>query len=150
WSRNEHGACAGLKTVSYAENVRALAYADERGAHEALFRNTTGAMCEATGSNLFVVHDGRLRTPPADAGRLLGVTRALLLELSGEWNVPAEEMAVSYEELLSADEAFLSSTTREVQPIATVDGRPLPNAPGPVTEKLAAAFTSLVARNLDP
>ena len=58
WTRNERGATAGLKTISYAENVRALAYAQERGAGEAIFANTRGELCEATGSNVFVVHDG--------------------------------------------------------------------------------------------
>src|SRR3954463_5214728 len=58
WTRNERGATAGLKTISYAENVRALAYARDRGANEAVFANTRDEMCEATGSNVFVVHDG--------------------------------------------------------------------------------------------
>jgi branched-chain amino acid aminotransferase len=146
WSRNEGGACAGLKTISYAENVRALAYAEARGAHEAIFANTRGELCEATGSNVFVVRDGVARTPPGDAGCLLGVTRALLLGLS----TATEEAVCSLDDLRHADEAFLSSTVREVQPIATVDGRALPSCPGPVTEKLAAAFKDLVARDLDP
>ena len=58
WVRNERGAVAGLKTISYAENVRALAYADEHGAGEAMFPNTRGELCEATGSNVFIVRDG--------------------------------------------------------------------------------------------
>ena len=61
WTRNEHGATAGLKTISYAANVRALAYAEERGADEAIFANTQGNLCEATGSNVFVVVDGTAR-----------------------------------------------------------------------------------------
>jgi branched-chain amino acid aminotransferase len=146
WTRNERGACAGLKTISYAENVRALAYAEARGAHEAMFLNNRDELCEATGSNVFVVHDGVARTPPGDAGCLLGVTRGLLLELGTD----AVEATLGLDDLYTADEAFLSSTVREVQPIATVDGRPIPATPGPVTEKLAAAFTDLVARDLDP
>jgi branched-chain amino acid aminotransferase len=146
WTRNERGACAGLKTISYAENVRALAFAEARGAHEAIFTNTRDELCEATGSNVFVVHDGVARTPPADAGCLLGVTRGLLLEL----DAGVVEATLTLDDLRTADEAFLSSTVREVQPIATVDGRALPGAPGPVTEKLAAAFKDLVSRDLDP
>lgn len=150
WSRNENGAVAGLKTTSYAENVRALAYARERDAGEAVFLNTRGELCEATGSNVFVVRDGVVRTPPADAGCLLGVTRALVLELCAEDGVRAEEATLGPEALHDADEAFLTSSTREVQPIGRVDGRVLPAAPGPASEKLAALLGELIARNPDP
>jgi branched-chain amino acid aminotransferase len=146
WARNEAGACAGLKTISYAENVRALAFAEARGADEAIFANTRGELCEATGSNVFVVRDGVARTPPAGAGCLLGVTRGLLLQIGER----VEEATLSLDDLREADEAFLSSTVREVQPIASVDGRALPSAPGPVTSALAGAFRDLVRRDLDP
>ena len=150
WSRNEHGAVAGLKTTSYAENVRALAYARERDAGEAVFLNTRGEMCEATGSNVFVVRGGVVRTPPADAGCLLGVTRALVLELCAENGMTAEEAMLGPESLSDANEAFLTSSTREVQPIARVDGRALQAAPGPTSEKLALLLVELIARNRDP
>lgn len=150
WSRNEHGAVTGLKTTSYAENVRALAYARERDAGEAIFLNTRGELCEATGSNVFVIRDGVLLTPPADAGCLLGVTRALVLELSADHGVPAEEAALGPAALGDADEAFLTSSTREVQPIGRVDGRELPAAPGPTSDKLGRLLTELIARHPDP
>jgi branched-chain amino acid aminotransferase len=150
WSRNERGAVAGLKTISYAENVRALAYAREHGAGEAVFPNTRGELCEATGSNVFLVFRDVLHTPPGDAGCLLGVTRALVLELARDLGIPIEEAALPLDALHRADEAFLSSTTREVQAIAEVDGQRLPVAPGPVTARLAGAFTDLVRRDLDP
>jgi branched-chain amino acid aminotransferase len=150
WPRNERGAVAGLKTTSYAENVRALAYAHEHGASEAIFANTRDELCEATGSNVFVVRDGVVRTPPASAGCLLGVTRALVLESCAELSLRAEEVPLPIGALGTADEAFLTSTVREVQPIGSVDGRPLPVAPGPVTTRLAAAFSALVARDPDP
>jgi branched-chain amino acid aminotransferase len=146
WTRNEGGATAGLKTISYAANVRALAYAEARGASEAIFANTRGNLCEATGSNVFLVVDGELVTPPPSAGCLLGVTRGLLLELCAD----CFERDAPVEALAAADEAFLTSTTREVQPIAHVDGRALPAAPGPVSGALAASFAALVARDLDP
>jgi branched-chain amino acid aminotransferase len=150
WARNDRGAVAGLKTISYAENVRALAYAHEHGASEAVFSNTRGDLCEATGSNVFLVFQDVLHTPPADSGCLLGVTRALVLELARDLGIPVEETALPHDALLRADEAFLSSTTREVQAIERVDGQSLPAAPGPHTEKLADAFSALVARDLDP
>jgi len=150
WTRNEHGALAGLKTISYAANVRALSYARERGAGEAIFANTQHNLCEATGSNVFVVRDSTVLTPPPSAGCLLGVTRALLLELCGGLGIAAVERDVELGGLASADEAFLTSTTREVQPIAHVDCVALPAAPGPVSKQLAAAFTELVGRETDP
>ena len=150
WSRNENGAVAGLKTTSYAENVRALAYARERDAGEAVFLNTRGEVCEATGSNLFAIRDGVVRTPPADAGCLLGVTRALILELCTENGMPAEEAVLRPAALHESDEAFLTSSTREVQPVGRVDGRALPAAPGPTSEKLAGLLSELIARNPDP
>ena len=150
WTRNERGATAGLKTISYASNVRALAWAEARGAGEAIFANTRGELCEATGSNVFCVVDETLVTPPASAGCLLGVTRALLLELSQDAGIACDERDVPVTALATSAEAFLSSTTREVQPIAAVEGVALPAAPGPVASALSRAFRELVARDLDP
>jgi branched-chain amino acid aminotransferase len=150
WVRNERGATAGLKTISYAENVRALAYARTRDAGEAIFANTRDELCEATGSNVFVVHDGVLCTPPASSGCLLGVTRALVIALCRELSIECREVALPIDALRNAREAFLTSTVREVQAIARVDGQPLAVEPGAVTHRLAKEFTALVARNLDP
>ena len=145
WRRNEHGALTGLKTTSYAENVRALAYAHERGGSEAVFANTAGNLCEGTGTNVFVVTGGRLVTPPLSAGCLAGITRALVLEWHGgeEADLPAGALA-------EAEEAFLTSTGRDVQAIRSVDGQELPTAPGPVTRKAAEVFAQRAAENPDP
>jgi branched-chain amino acid aminotransferase len=145
WPRNERGALSGLKTTSYGENVRALAYAAERGGSEAIFANTAGQLCEGTGSNVFVVTGGRLLTPPLSSGCLAGVTRALVIEWAG-----AEEQDLPLDALASADEAFLSGTTRDVQPIRRVDGVELPSVPGPVTRKSAEIFTLRSAESPDP
>jgi branched-chain amino acid aminotransferase len=145
WPRSERGALAGLKTISYGENVVALAWARERGSSEALFANLVGNLCEGTGTNVFVGIGGRLMTPPLSSGCLAGVTRALVVELTN-----AAEGDIPVADLVAADEAFLTSTTREVQPISTIDGRLLPTCPGPLTSAAADAFTALVARDLDP
>ena len=150
WPRNERGATAGLKTISYAENVRALAYAHDHGASEAVFLNTRGELCEATGSNIFTVSEGVVRTPPGDSGCLLGVTRALVLELCEAMGVTVDEGALPADAVAACDEAVLTSSTREVQGISGVDGATLAGAPGPMTRRLAAAFTDLVAREPDP
>lgn len=145
WPRNERGALSGLKTTSYGENVRALSYAAERGGSEAIFANTRGELCEGTGSNVFVVRGGRLLTPPLSSGCLAGVTRALVIEWAG-----AEEVDLPLDALAGAEEAFLSGTTRDVQPIRNVDGVALPAAPGPVTRKAAEIFALRSAESPDP
>jgi branched-chain amino acid aminotransferase len=127
YPRNERGALAGLKTTSYAENVVALAAAHERGASEAIFANLAGHLCEGTGSNVFYVLDGELRTPTLGSGCLAGVTRALVLEWYG-----GREVDEPIEVVERASEVFLVSTTRDVQAVARWDDRELP-APGPVT-----------------
>ncbi len=144
WVRNERSAVAGLKTTSYAENVVALVRAREQGASEALFANTAGQLCEGTGSNVFVVLDGRLSTPPLSTGCLAGVTRELVCELI---EVAEDELPVSV--LAEVDEVFLTSSTRDVQGQHQIDDRTL-DAPGPITTEAARAFADLVARDIDP
>jgi branched-chain amino acid aminotransferase len=144
WARNERGALTGLKTTSYAENVVALAHAGERGASEAIFANTTGALCEGTGSNIFYVVDGRLRTPDLATGCLAGITRELVLEWYG-----GVECMEPLEVLAQADEIFLVSTTRDVQPVHRCDDTELA-APGPVTREVLAAWDKHAAGDLDP
>jgi len=145
WPRNERGPLAGLKTVSYAENVVALRWARQRGAEEAIFGNVAGQLCEGTGTNVFVARGQRMLTPPLASGCLAGVTRQLLLELD-----VAEEADVPLSVLAEAEEAFLTSSTRDVQPISSVDGNSLPAAPGPLTAAAAKAFAELRARDADP
>ena len=145
WTINEGGPLAGLKTVSYGDNVRALARANAAGAGEAIFANTRGQLCEGTGSNVFLVHQGRLITPSLASGCLAGVTRQLVIELTD-----AAEHDVPLHALAAADEAFLTSTTRDVHPVQTVDGQPLAACPGPRTQAAAQALARLKAANLDP
>ncbi|MBE2998960.1 aminotransferase class IV family protein [Nocardiopsis sp. HNM0947] len=145
WPRNEFGALAGLKTTSYADNVRALAYARARGGSEAVFPNVSGNLCEGTGSNVFVVLDGRLVTPPLSAGPLAGITRELVLEWYG-----AEEADVPMERLPEVTEVFLTSTGRDVQPILHIDGRQVSAEPGPVSRKAREVFAERAAADIDP
>jgi branched-chain amino acid aminotransferase len=145
WRRNEHGPLVGLKTTSYAENVLALATARRVGCSEALFANTAGRLCEGTGTNVFLVVDGAVVTPPLSSGCLAGVTRELVMELAD-----VVERDIDPAGFATADEAFLTSSTRDVSPISAVDGVELPAAPGPVTAGLMAAFADLVSRTTDP
>ena len=144
WPRNERGAVSRLKTTSYAENVVALAYAAERGAGEAIFANTVGSLCEGTGSNVFYAVDGELRTPTLASGCLAGITRALLVQ----W-CEVREVDEPVEVLGEAEEIFLASTTRDVQPVRRCDGRELGEA-GPLTTRAAATWREREALDADP
>jgi branched-chain amino acid aminotransferase len=146
WPRNERSALTGVKATSYAENVIALAEAHKVGASEAIFPNTQGRLCEGTGTNVFAAVGGELVTPPLLAGCLAGVTRALVLELLPE----ADEADIPLEALAEASEVLLTSTTRDVQPLVQLDGRPLPGIEGPWARRAMAAIADLQARDLDP
>ncbi|MFJ6898673.1 aminotransferase class IV [Streptomyces hokutonensis] len=145
WTRNERGALAGLKTTSYAENVVALARAHRHGASEALFANTVGQLCEGTGSNVFVVLDGEIHTPPVTSGCLAGITRALTVEWTG-----AKESDLPLDILERADEVFLTSSLRDVQAVHLLDDRQLPGVAGPVTAKAMRVFDERSGDDLDP
>lgn len=149
WTRNERSAVAGLKTTSYAENVVALAQAQRRGAIEAVFANTRGQLCECTGSNIFVVVDGEVLTPPARSGLLPGITRELVLEWGRAGGIPIRETDLPMSILDKADEVFITSSTKDVLPIEAVDERDLPS-PRPLTERVAELFRTNAARDNDP
>lgn len=146
FTRNPTSALAGVKSTSYAENVIALARARAAGATEAIFADIHGRLSEGTGSNVFVVRDGELLTPSLATACLAGITRELVIEATGAREV--DDLA--FADLLGAEEAFLTSTTRDVQAIGRVDDTVLAGAPGPVTLDAAAAFAAVEAASLDP
>jgi branched-chain amino acid aminotransferase len=144
WTRNEHGALAGVKSTSYAENVRTLRYATERRAGEAIFLNTAGQICEGTGTNIFLIFDNTVITPPLSAGPLAGITRELIME----WN-PVQERDVTPEEAKLADEVFITSSMRDLQGVERWDER-IFSPVRPITEALAATFAEYSRADLDP
>jgi len=144
WVRNERSPIAGVKSTSYAENVVALRYAHDRGASEAVLANTRDELCEGTGTNVFVVIDGRILTPPLASGCLAGITRGLVIEWFG-----AIEESLPYEALQHADEVFLASSTRDVHPVIRVDERTWAE-PGLVAGRLREEFIARSAVNIDP
>lgn len=147
FTRNPTGAMAGVKSTSYAENVVALAHAHDAGGSEAIFTDVQGRLSEGTGSNVFVVRDGVLLTPALSTGCLAGITRELVLEVTDA----RETVDLTLDDLRRAEEAFLTSSTRDVQAIAAVDDLALPAPhPGPTTRAAADAFDALEARSLDP
>lgn len=147
FTRNPTGALAGVKSTSYAENVVALARARTAGATEAIFADVDGRLSEGTGSNVFVVRDGELLTPALSTGCLAGITRELVLEVTDA--TETEDLRLA--DLQRATEAFLTSTTRDVQAVGTVDGAALPGpAPGPLTCAASKAFAAVQERTRDP
>ena len=141
--RNDKSILAGSKTTSYAQNAALLSVAKKQGAHEAIMPNTKGELCEGTGSNIFVVKDGQVMTPPLSGGCLGGITRALVIK----W-FDVKEVDLPMSVLKDVDEAFLTSSTRDIQPISKIDDRVL-NAPGPVALKMRKEFIEKLAQNYD-
>ena len=148
WTRNERSAVAGAKTISYAENVVALAKAHRRGAHEALLANTRGELCEGTGSNIAVAVDGVLVTPPLSSGCLAGITRELLLEWADKEGLSVEERTLPITVLDTAEDVVLMSSTRDVQRVAVVDGREIRG--GELGRIAAQLFARRAAEDVDP
>src|SRR5690606_33933702 len=138
-----------IKSNNLLNNALGMQQAIRAGAAEVVLRNFRGELSECAQSNLFIVKDGIVRTPPLDAGLLAGITRAFVLEVAGAEGIPAEETTLHDADLLGADEAFFTSTTREIVPIVTVDGRSIAaGVPGPVTRRLHAAFGQAVTREM--
>ncbi|MEJ7892591.1 MAG: aminotransferase class IV [Solirubrobacteraceae bacterium] len=133
----------GLKTLSYGANMLAGRVAKEQGAHEALFVTPHGRVLEGPTWTFFWVRDGKLLTPPLSDRILRSITREKILEITD-----AQEQVTTLDDLPSAEEAFIASSLREALPIAEIDGRPLPHAPGPVTESVQRAFAEHLAQTL--
>jgi branched-chain amino acid aminotransferase len=132
----------GIKSLSYAANMLARRLAQERGYDEALLVTPHGRVLEAPTSSVFWVCDGEILTPPLDDHILASITRARVIEVMG-----AREQACTLEDILEADEVFLASTVREVQPVVAVDGHTY--ADGPVTARTAAAVLVRIRSELD-
>jgi branched-chain amino acid aminotransferase len=154
WPRNERSPLVGLKSTSYAENVLALAHAKSLGAGEALMGNLAGEVCEGTGSNVFVVADGKITTPPLTGGCLAGITRALVIEWCSDAGIDIEQRALDMADLANAEEIFITSSTRDVHPVDVVldeTGQRLwVPASSNVTAAAAEVFTSRSAAQWNP
>ena len=133
----------GVKSTSYAVNMAAEAEAKRRGAEEAVFVDGDGVVLEGTVTNVWWRKGGTLFTPSLDLGILAGVTRAALLELAPSCGYGVEQDAYLLDDLLEADEAFTSSSVREVMPLVELDGRPLNR--GPAADALQQALRDLAA-----
>ena len=145
--RNEYAMTAGLKTLAFTENVAALLEARRQGTDEALFLDIEGHCSEASASNLFIRADGVLTTPPLSCGVLPGITREAVLELARAGGMPPAERAFTLDDLLRADEAFLTSSLRGLVPLVRVAETPIGGGtPGELTRRLSSAYAELVSR----
>jgi branched-chain amino acid aminotransferase len=140
--RNHPGSVSPLiKSNNLLNNALAMQEAFRRGGFEGVMRNYRGELAECTQSNLFIVKGGAALTPPIDAGLLPGITREFLFEIGAEAGIPVREAVLRDADLLGADEAFLTSSTREVVPIVQVDDRRIgAGIPGPLTRRLLDGF----------
>lgn len=139
-----------IKSNNLLNNALAAQEAYGRGAEEALMLNQAGELAEGSQTNVFVVADGAVWTPPLSAGLLPGITREFVLELAAEAGYRCGERRLTPEDLAHADEVFITGTTREITPVVRIDGRPLRHGrPGPITGQLLARFRARV-RELVP
>ena len=130
-----------IKSNNLLNNAMCMQQAMRKGGVEGVFRNYRGELSECSQSNLFVVKNGVVRTPALDAGLLSGITRAFVFEVGRSVGVPVEEASLKDGDLFDADEAFFTSTTKELMPIVQVDDRTIGTGkPGPITQKLLSEF----------
>jgi len=143
------GPLAGVKVISWLDNVWNYYEAQQAGFDEVVLLNERGEVAECTAANIFCVKNGRVATPPVGAGCLQGITRSVLLEIGASAGAPVEERVLRPEDLYAADEIFISSTNRNLLGVGEVNGRKIAAAPGAVTLKLEKAFGEYVRQYLE-
>jgi len=133
-----------VKSLNYLNNILAKIEGLQAGCIEALMLNHKGEVAECTGDNIFLVRDGRLLTPPNEAGILEGITRQAVIDLARENGIPVQEVALTKHDVYIADECFLTGTAAEVVPVVKVDSRTIGDGvPGPITRDLMEKFHAL-------
>ena len=137
---------SGAKASNYLANLLAVHEAKQLGAQEALMLGRHGQILERASSNIFIVKDGQVRTPEPQPGILVGITRATVLQAAADAGIDVKEAEVRPEQLYGADEAFITSSIREVMPVVSADGRTIgAGVPGPVTQRLHEGYRRLVS-----
>jgi branched-chain amino acid aminotransferase len=134
-----------IKSGNYLNNVLAIVEARAQNAVEAIMLNVQGNVSECTTSNVFLVRNGELHTPDLGEGLLSGITRGYVLELARRLNIKCAERAITREELLGADEVFITSTTRDIMPVALIGDAWVNHSPGPVTMRLMEGMKQVLA-----
>ena len=137
---------AGVKVLSWLDNVWNYYEAQQAGFDEVVLLNERGEVAECTAANIFCVRGGRVTTPPLNSGCLSGITRSVLLEIGASVGVEVKEAVLRPDDLYAADEVFISSTNRSMLGVSEINGRQIASAPGPVTLKMENAFGEYVKR----
>jgi branched-chain amino acid aminotransferase len=137
---------AGVKVLSWLDNVWNYYEAQQAGFDEVVLLNERGEVAECTAANIFCVRGGRVTTPPLNSGCLSGITRSVLLEIGASVGVEVKEAMLRPDDLYVADEVFISSTNRSMLGVSEINGRQIAAAPGPVTLKMENAFGEYVKR----
>jgi branched-chain amino acid aminotransferase len=136
-----------IKSGNYMNNVLALMEAKERGADDAIMLNAQGFVTEGTTSNVFIVRNGEVQTPKAEAGILEGISRALLKDIMAKNGMTLQEVDITEPEFLAADDIFITGTIKELMPVALVNGQPVgKKSPGPATERLMQLWKEEIDR----
>ncbi len=146
--RNHPGALsARIKSLNYLNNILAKIEGTDAGTVEALMLNHKGEVAECTGDNIFIIKNGVLKTPSADAGILEGITRNAVLDLARNAGIPTQETTLIRHDLYVADEMFLTGTAAEVVPVVSLDGRQIGDGkPGVMTRRLLGLFHEFTRR----
>jgi branched-chain amino acid aminotransferase len=135
---------SGVKSISWLNNVWAVAEAAKEGFDEVVLLNERSEVSECTSANIFAVKNGKVLTPPLSSGCLEGVTRGILMEIAPESGVSVAAQSLHPEDLYSADEVFISSTNRNVIGVGEIAGNKIAAAPGPVTQRLNELFGAYI------
>ncbi len=135
------------KTGNYQENMLAFKFSKEHGADDALMLNPKGQLCEGTTSNVWIIKDNIVKTPPLHLGILDGLTRQALFEVCRRHSIHCHETVLTQQDLLNADEVFITSTTRNLVPITTIENKAVADGlPGSLTLKLLGLYLEFVAK----
>ena len=138
---------AGTKVISWLQNVWVVEKAHHRGFEDAILLNEFGNVTEATAANLYIVKKEKVVTAPLSSGCLAGVSRLLFKKIGAELGISINERDFTPEELFAADEVFITSTTRQVQPVGQIENHTFAQAPGPMTTKLSDLFDEYVKQH---
>ena len=140
-----------VKSLNYLNNVMARIEANLASADEALMLNDAGNVAECTADNVFIIKHGQIFTPPTTAGALQGITRSVVSDIAGEFDIKVIEADFTRHDIFVADECFLTGTAAEIVPVVKADGRIIGNGkPGPITTRIIARFREMTHQTGTP
>ena len=140
-----------VKSLNYLNNVMARIEANLASADEALMLNDAGNVAECTADNVFIITHGQIFTPPITAGALKGITRSVVFDIAGEFEIKVIEADFTRHDIFVADECFLTGTAAEIVPVVKADGRIIGNGkPGPITTRIIARFREMTYKTGTP